>query len=74
MWAMEDTDRRDVAEHFYMFSGGDESIPYYERSAKVLLDAVQKLRREEASGYGTVGQLCTLWGMIAEWSSNVSCG
>ena len=50
MWEMEDTDRRDVAEHFYMFSGGDESIPYYERSAKVLRDAVQKLRREKRVG------------------------
>ncbi|KAI0249932.1 CHAT domain-containing protein [Lactifluus subvellereus] len=49
IWAMEDTDGRDVAEHFYksMFSGGDQNIPYYERSAKALLDAVQKLRREK---------------------------
>jgi hypothetical protein len=49
MWAMADRDGRDVAEHFYklMFSGGDERVPYYERSAKALRDAVQKLRREK---------------------------
>ena len=46
MWAMADADGRDVVEHFYklMFSGGDEGVPYYERSAKALQGAVQKLR------------------------------
>ncbi|KAI0253267.1 CHAT domain-containing protein [Lactifluus subvellereus] len=49
MWAMADADGRDLAEHFYssVFSGGDQSIPYYERSAEALRDAVQKLRREK---------------------------
>ncbi|KAI0245544.1 CHAT domain-containing protein [Lactifluus subvellereus] len=49
MWAMADTDGRDLAEHFYtsMFSGEDESLPYYELSAKALRDGVQKLRREK---------------------------
>ncbi|KAI0249953.1 CHAT domain-containing protein [Lactifluus subvellereus] len=52
MWAMADTDGRDVAEHFYksMFSGGDQSTPYYERSAKALRDAVRKLRRKGRVG------------------------
>ncbi|KAI0254251.1 CHAT domain-containing protein, partial [Lactifluus subvellereus] len=49
MWAMADTDGRDLVEHFHrsMFSGGDQRIPYYERSAEALRDAVQKLRREK---------------------------
>jgi CHAT domain-containing protein len=49
MWAMADTDGRDLAEHFYksMFLGEDRSVPYYERSAKALRDAVQTLRREK---------------------------
>jgi hypothetical protein len=52
MWALADKDGRDVAGHFYksMFSGGDPSIPYYERSAEALRDAVQKLRREKRVG------------------------
>jgi CHAT domain-containing protein len=63
LWAIEDTDGRDVAEHFYksMFSGGDESIPYYERSAKALRDAVQKLRREKRVG-------------MERWVNFVHCG
>ncbi|KAI0246142.1 CHAT domain-containing protein [Lactifluus subvellereus] len=52
MWAMADTDGRDLAEYFYtsMFSGEDLRIPYYERSAKALRDAVQRLRREKRVG------------------------
>jgi CHAT domain-containing protein len=52
MWAMADKDGRNVAEHFYksMFSGKDQSVPYYERSAKALRDAVQKLRRGKRIG------------------------
>jgi hypothetical protein len=52
MWAMADKDGRNVAEHFYksMFSGRDQSVPYYERSAQALRDAVQKLRREKRMG------------------------
>ena len=49
MWEMADTDGRDLAEHFYesMFYSGDQSLPYYERSAKALRDAVRNLRREK---------------------------
>ena len=49
---MADADGPDVAEHFYklMFSVGDEGIPYYERSAKALQGAVQKLRRKKGGG------------------------
>jgi hypothetical protein len=52
MWAVADKDGRDVAECFYksMFSGGDQSIPYYERSSKALRGAVQKLRRKKGAG------------------------
>jgi CHAT domain-containing protein len=48
MWAMADKDGPRVAEHFYesMFSSGDPSIPYYERSAEALRYAVQRLRRK----------------------------
>ena len=37
MWVVADADGLDVAEHFYksLFSGGDQSIPYYEWSANV---------------------------------------
>ena len=46
MWAMADTDGRDLAEHFYksMFSSDEPGVPYYERSARALRDAVQNLR------------------------------
>jgi CHAT domain-containing protein len=52
MRAMADRDGRDVAEHFYksIFSGVDERIPYYERSAKALRDTVQKLKRKKRIG------------------------
>ena len=47
MWAMADTDGRDLAKYFYkaLFanSGG---TPYHERSAKALRFAVKKLRRK----------------------------
>ncbi|KAI9433888.1 CHAT domain-containing protein [Lactarius indigo] len=48
MWAMVDEDGRDLAKHFYksMFSGRDIAVPYHERSAKALRDAVRKLRRK----------------------------
>jgi hypothetical protein len=48
MWAMADKDGPRVAEHVYesMFSSGDPSIPYYERSAEALRYAVQRLRRK----------------------------
>ena len=46
MWAMADTDGRDLAKYFYksLFSSQDSSVPYYERSAEALRDATQKLR------------------------------
>ncbi|KAI0246403.1 CHAT domain-containing protein [Lactifluus subvellereus] len=52
MWAMADTDGRDLAHYFYqsMFSSEDQRVPYYERSAKALRDAAQKLRRERRVG------------------------
>ena len=48
MWEMADTDGRDLAKNFYksLFSDQDSSMPYYERSAGALRDAVQKLRRK----------------------------
>jgi CHAT domain-containing protein len=46
MWAMADTDGRDLAKNFYksLFSRRDSTVPYYERSAEALRDATQKLR------------------------------
>ena len=46
MWAMADTDGRDLAKNFYtsLFSIQNSSVPYYERSAEALRDATQKLR------------------------------
>ena len=46
MWAMADTDGRDLAKNFYtsLFSSQNSSMPYYERSAEALRDATQKLR------------------------------
>jgi CHAT domain-containing protein/tetratricopeptide (TPR) repeat protein len=46
MWAMADTDGRDLAKNFYrsLFSRRDSSMPYYERSAEALRDATQRLR------------------------------
>ena len=49
MWAMADIDGPVLAKHFYksMFSKNKKGIPYYERSAEALRDAVQKLRRKK---------------------------
>jgi CHAT domain-containing protein len=46
MWAMADTDGRDLAKNFYksLFSRQDSSVPYYERSAEALRYATQELR------------------------------
>jgi CHAT domain-containing protein len=47
MWAVADTDGRDMARHFYlsMLSGpGEDEVPYHERSARALRDAVRELR------------------------------
>jgi tetratricopeptide (TPR) repeat protein len=52
MWAMADTDGRDLAENFYrsLFSGRREGVHYYERTAEALRDAVVKLRRRRGRG------------------------
>ncbi|KAH9025952.1 CHAT domain-containing protein [Lactarius pseudohatsudake] len=49
MWAMADIDGPDLTRHFYksMLSKKKEGIPYYERAAEALRDAVQKLRRKK---------------------------
>ena len=46
MWEMADTDGRDLAKNFYksLFSSQDPGVPYHERSAGALRDAIQKLR------------------------------
>ena len=48
MWAMADTDGRDLAKSFYksLFSGRQTDVPYYERSARALCDATRKLRKK----------------------------
>ena len=48
MWAMADTDGRDLAKSFYgsLFSSRETNVPYYERSTHALRDATQKLRRK----------------------------
>ncbi len=52
MWAMADTDGRNLAENFYksVFSGGGQGTHYYERTAEALRDAVVKLRRKRGIG------------------------
>ncbi|KAH9012803.1 CHAT domain-containing protein [Lactarius pseudohatsudake] len=46
MWEMADTDGQDLAKSFYrsLFSSQETGTPYYERSARALRDATQKLR------------------------------
>ncbi|KAH9007634.1 hypothetical protein EDB84DRAFT_1553506 [Lactarius hengduanensis] len=46
MWEMADTDGRDLAKNFYksLLSSQATSVPYYERSAGALRDAIRKLR------------------------------
>jgi CHAT domain-containing protein len=48
MWAMADEDGGELTEFFYksMFSSIESRIPYYERSARALRDAVRTLRRK----------------------------
>jgi CHAT domain-containing protein len=52
MWAMADTDGKDVAENFYrsVFSSGKQGVCYYERTAEALRDAVVRLRRKKGIG------------------------
>lgn len=51
MWALADTDGRFIAENFYkqVFSSRKkwQGVPYYERTAKALRNAVRNLRRED---------------------------
>jgi len=49
MWAMADRDGGDLTELFYtsMFSSGSPEVPYHERSARALRDAVQSLRKKK---------------------------
>ncbi|KAF8271614.1 CHAT domain-containing protein, partial [Lactarius quietus] len=50
MWAMADTDGQDLSKHFYksvfLNRTCHRGVPYYERSAKALRDAVKKMRRK----------------------------
>ena len=49
MWAMADTDGRDLADNFYksVFSGRKQGVCYHERTAEALRDAVVRLRRRK---------------------------
>jgi CHAT domain-containing protein len=49
MWAMADQDGGDLAKHFYnlMFSSDGSGVPYHERSARALRDAVRYIRKEK---------------------------
>jgi len=49
MWAMADQDGGDLAKHFYssMFSSDEPGVPYHERSARALRDAVRTMRKEK---------------------------
>jgi hypothetical protein len=46
MWAMADIDGKDLAKNFYksLFASQEAGVPYHERSAGALRDAIQKLR------------------------------
>jgi CHAT domain-containing protein len=52
MWAMADTDGRDLAESFYrsVFLGGKQGVYHYERTAEALRDAVVRLRGRKGIG------------------------
>ena len=52
MWAMADTDGRDLAENFYnsVFSGEKQGVYHHERTAEALRDAVVRLRRRKGRG------------------------
>ncbi|KAI9454649.1 CHAT domain-containing protein [Lactarius psammicola] len=49
LWAMADTDGRDLAEQFYkrVFAEEAQGVPLGERSARALRDAVRKLRKKK---------------------------
>ena len=48
-WAMADIDGHDLAKNFYrsLFSDKWQGVPYYERTAEALRDAVRELRRKK---------------------------
>ena len=52
MWVMADTDGHDLTENFYklVFSGKKQGLPYHERTAEALRDAVVRLRRKKGRG------------------------
>jgi len=52
LWAMADTDGRDLASNFYksVFSGGKRGVYHHERTAEALRDAVVRLRRRKGRG------------------------
>ncbi len=56
-WAMADIDGPVLAKHFYksMFYKKKKGVPYYERSAEALRDAVQSLGRKKISLERRVG-------------------
>ncbi|KAI9443714.1 CHAT domain-containing protein [Lactarius psammicola] len=62
LWAMADTDGRDLAKSFYksLFSGRGADIPYHERSARALRDATRKLRKKRGISLERWGELCAL--------------
>ena len=49
MWAMADQDGGDLAKYFYssMFSSDEPGVPYHERSARALRDAVRTMRKKK---------------------------
>ena len=49
MWAMADIDGQFLAKKFYesLFSETWKDVPYYERTAEALRDAVKELRRKK---------------------------
>jgi len=49
MWAISDQDGGDLTNHFYdsMFSSDEPGVPYHERSARALRDAVRSMRKEK---------------------------
>ncbi|KAH9958738.1 hypothetical protein BC827DRAFT_1218102 [Russula dissimulans] len=49
MWVMADMDGQFLAQEFYgcVFSDRWEGVPYYERTAEALWDAVKELRRKK---------------------------
>jgi len=51
MWAMADVDGQFLAKNFYdsLFSERWQGVPYYERKAEALRDALKELERKKAS-------------------------